>query len=195
MKGRMKMNKKEFLDTLRKNLSNLPNEEINDILYDYEEHFNVGLERGKSEYDISKELGNPIKLAKSYKATILINEVKKSPNTTNVFKAVVATMALGFFNMIFILGPFLGLVGSLVGLYGASIGITMGGLGMIFAPILKGLFTFSTIISINPIACMFLGLSMTCFGLLFTILNVHISKWFFKCTIKYLNWNVDIIKK
>ncbi len=40
-----------------------------------------------------------------------------------------ATIALGFFNLVFILGPFIGLIGIVIGLYGGALGVTMGGLG------------------------------------------------------------------
>lgn len=65
------MNKKEFIDILKNQLSGLPKEDIDEILYDYEEHFSVGLVRGKSEDEISKELGDPKKIAKSYKANVI----------------------------------------------------------------------------------------------------------------------------
>lgn len=36
------MNKDEFITTLKKELHGLPPSEIEEILYDYEEHFQIG---------------------------------------------------------------------------------------------------------------------------------------------------------
>ena len=67
------MNKNEYLNALRISLQSLPPEELEDILSDYEEHFNIGLSKGKSEEEISKELGNPKEISKNYKSTYRSN--------------------------------------------------------------------------------------------------------------------------
>ncbi|MBF8983685.1 DUF1700 domain-containing protein [Lutibacter sp. B2] len=189
------MNRKEFSSILRNELRDLPKNEIEEIVYDFEEHFTIGLESGKSEEEISKELGDPKKIAKSYKVSAFIKEAKNNPSTTNIVKAVLATMAIGFFNLVFILGPFVGLIGIIIGLFGASMGVFIGGIAMILGPIMNTFIEIVSIPSINPIACMFFGISMSCFGILFTILNVYISKLLYEGTVRYLKWNVDIIKK
>ncbi|NLV88874.1 MAG: DUF4097 family beta strand repeat protein [Tissierellia bacterium] len=67
------MNKKEYLAKLRMYLQGLPISELEDIISDYDEHFNVGISKGKSEEEISKELGDPKEVALSYKNTIEAN--------------------------------------------------------------------------------------------------------------------------
>lgn len=60
------MKKSEYLRELKENLeSKLPYEELNDILSDYESFFHAGKEEGKSDDNISNELGSPAFLAKS----------------------------------------------------------------------------------------------------------------------------------
>ena len=54
------MNKQEFLAILRANLYGMDVNTVKDILYDYEEHFRIGLENNKTEEEISKALGNPV---------------------------------------------------------------------------------------------------------------------------------------
>lgn len=188
------MNKKDYIDTLRQSLYGLSDEEINEIIYDYEEHFSIGLERGKTEEEIIKELGDPKNIAKSYKASVVIEEAKKNPTTTNILKAILATLSLGFFNLVFVLGPFIGLLGLLIGLYGGAIGVTAGGIGLIFEPIFP-FFINVSFFNIHPGAQFFIGLGMTCFGLLFFILDIYISKFLYNITVKYLRWNLSIIKK
>lgn len=60
------MNKKEYLAKLRMYLQGLPISEIEDIISDYEEHFNIGISKGKSEEEISMELGDPKEVALNY---------------------------------------------------------------------------------------------------------------------------------
>ena len=60
------MNKNEFIEILKSNLSKLPKDEIDDIIYDYEEHFRIGLENGKAESEIFSELGNPKAISKQF---------------------------------------------------------------------------------------------------------------------------------
>lgn len=43
------MSKKQFLSILEKYLRKLPQNEIEEILQDYEEYFTIGIEEGKTE--------------------------------------------------------------------------------------------------------------------------------------------------
>lgn len=60
------MNKKEYLDLLRYYLRDLPTLVVDDIIYDYSEHFSIGMEKGKTQEEISKELGSPDVIAREY---------------------------------------------------------------------------------------------------------------------------------
>lgn len=72
------MKKEEFIDLLRFYLHKLPNSVINDILSDYQEHFQIAMNQGKSEEEICQELGSPKQIAKEY----LDNE-RRGPGTTH----------------------------------------------------------------------------------------------------------------
>lgn len=61
------MNKNEFLHVLQKELNPLGPAAISEILADFEEHFANGLARGKSEDEITAELGNPAEIAQQYR--------------------------------------------------------------------------------------------------------------------------------
>lgn len=60
------MNKNDFIDILEKNLLRLPKTDRDDILSDYEAHFALGAEAGKSEEEVSASLGDPNELAQIY---------------------------------------------------------------------------------------------------------------------------------
>lgn len=70
------MTKKEFLDLLRYYLKTYPDNMINDIVNDYEEHFQIGLEKGKPEEQICKELGSPKDIADEF----INNQIPPKPN-------------------------------------------------------------------------------------------------------------------
>jgi len=57
------MNKEQFLMELQGHLSVLPPEEYHELMEDYEAHFAFGLQSGKTEQEIARELGDPYELA------------------------------------------------------------------------------------------------------------------------------------
>ncbi len=60
------MTREEYLATLRRALHTLPETDISDIARDFEEHFSIGLSQGKTEHEISAELGDPLSVAGTY---------------------------------------------------------------------------------------------------------------------------------
>ena len=60
------MNKKDFMSAMEKALNKVSEVDRRDILYDYEEHFIIASENGKTEEEICLELGNPNEIAESY---------------------------------------------------------------------------------------------------------------------------------
>lgn len=63
------MNKTEFLQELYNHLLPLSAEERSEIIADFEDHFQAGLERGKTEAQICAELGNPYTCALQFLRT------------------------------------------------------------------------------------------------------------------------------
>lgn len=190
------MNKLQFLTTLQNLLKGIPETDKSDILYDYEEHFRIGMENEKTEEEISASLGDVRAIALQFKADYSINQAETNASAGNILRAVLAAGALGFFNLVFILGPFMGLVGILFGLFAAGIGLTVGGIGgiliLIFAPAFPNNINLG---GLNPLVVAFTSLGIACFGILFFIGVCYLSKFFYKGTVKYLKWNLDIIRK
>lgn len=60
------MSRSEFLNILAQSIAHLSKEEQDEILYDYEEHFRIGLEQGKTEDEIAESLGNPYIIANQF---------------------------------------------------------------------------------------------------------------------------------
>lgn len=189
------MKKLEFMNKLTTSLNanGLGQNEIDEILFDFEEHFRIGLEKGKTEEEICNSLGEPASLSKQYSAAALINKAGENTTLKNTFRAVFASLGLGFVNMVFVLGPFMGLVGILIGLFGASIGIAVGGMSLFVLAILS-FYVTSIVIGINVFAAIFIAIGIACSGILFFIGNCLIAKAFFKGTVAYLKFNLRIIK-
>lgn len=188
------MNKKQFLEALRKQLSGLPEVDLKEILYDYEEHFRNSAQDGKSEEYIIAHLGDIRQIANQYRMSSAIRTAEEKTTPANVGRAVIMTVTLGFFNIVIILGPYLGLLGALAGLFAAAIGVFAVGVGilvgMFVSPILPELININLG---NPIA-FFISVGLICLGLLFFIGDCYLTKYFFKGTISYLKWNLNIIK-
>lgn len=96
----MIMRKTEFLKQMHLFLRGMPEDEISDILYDYEEHFSAGISDGRSEEEIAESLGDPKSIAKQLRAEYMLKVAKASPNLRNMSNAVLATIGLSFFRVI-----------------------------------------------------------------------------------------------
>lgn len=77
------MNKTEFLDLLRYYFRNAKKSEVEEILADYEAHFEEGKKRGLTEDAIAKELGSPKDIYESYTSEGVVDEKSKSVRFTD----------------------------------------------------------------------------------------------------------------
>ena len=187
------MNKKEFLDNLSKYLRGIPGEDEQDIISDFEEHFEMGKKEGRTEEDLAKSLGDPKALANQLKANIMVAQAEKETTAVNITRAVFASLGLGFFNLIFVLGPFIGILGILTGLFAAAIGTTAGGitglLGTIFSPLFPEYFNMI----VNPAVGIFASIGAICFGILFFIGDIYLTRGFFRLFIRYIKFNARVL--
>lgn len=60
------MNKSEFIAAMEAQLLRLPKADRDDILNDYESHFINGIAEGRTEEEVSAQLGDPVELAAVY---------------------------------------------------------------------------------------------------------------------------------
>ncbi len=192
------MNKNEYMDRLYSSLRNMCEEEKREILMDYEEHFQVGLERGLSEEEISKNLGTPEQMAKHFKYTALVNIAEEKTTPINIIRLIIAGIGLGFFNLILGL-PFIVTIASLL-ISGAAVGLSLtvaGGsifLATILEPLRLSFVSMSYIPNIfSRLMLIFIGIGLTFIGISITILFIKITKSFLLGLLKYIKTNVKII--
>jgi len=187
------LNKKEFFKELKSRLKHLQKEDREEIIEDYEEHFNIGLKKGRTESALIKSLGKPKTIAKQAYANLLIKKAEEKSSFSNVTRAILAIIGLGFFNLIFVAGIFFGLLGILIGIYAITISFIVTGIALIFAPLLASFYSLLTF-GITPIVSILTGIGCLSLGLLMLIGSYYISKGFFSLVIKYLKLNLKIIK-
>lgn len=75
------MNKQDFFTIIKEGLNDFPEEELNDILQEYETYFKEGISQGKTEEEIINNLDNPFMIINKYRNNYLPKEDKiSSPN-------------------------------------------------------------------------------------------------------------------
>jgi uncharacterized membrane protein len=187
------MKKTEFINQLEQELKDLPEIDRKDILADFAEHFNVGSEAGQSEAAISEKLGNPTKIGREVRTEYLVEKAATDKSAKNMLRATYAFIGLSFFNLIFVSGLFLGAIGLLFGLFAGSLGMIFGGVTGFISVILSP-FIITIELGTSPWAALFISIGITAFGLMFFIINLVISRYFYKFMIKYLRLNLNIIR-
>jgi uncharacterized membrane protein len=187
------MNKKEFINKLASYLRGIPAEEKEDVIGDFEEHFKEGMAEGRTEEDIAEALGDPRALANQFKAGILVYQAEKTASPVNITRAVFATLGLGFFNLMFVLGPFVVIACVLIALFAGAVALTAAGITVFFSTIFGPLFPEYVSTLFNPAAAILGSVGVTCLGVLFFIGDMYIGKLLYKLFLRYIKFNIRII--
>jgi uncharacterized membrane protein len=190
------MNKEEFLFQLKRSLGRLSETEKREILSDYEEHFGAGLSLGKTEEEISRALGNPRALGAAYRLESMIEEGKSGWTLVTVLRAVFASLSLGFFNLVIVLGPFFGIVAVVIGLWATAAALALTGvaglMGLILMPIVP---QFIDVGGLNIAFLVFASIGVSALGVLALIGMWYVTKWFIFVVVKYVELNVRIVAR
>ena len=189
------MNKLQYFEKLEKSLRPLPGEEISDIINDFKEYFEVGIERGRSEEEISLSLGNPKMLARQIRLESYIKKAEETKSTSNILRAVFTSIGLSFFNLIVMLPVFLIVFSALVVLFACSISLSAAGItgfvGSLFSPLFAQYLTFNINVAVSIFA--FIGIGSL--GILFFTGNIYIAKIIFRLIVRYLRFNLMVVKE
>ncbi len=195
------MNKQDFISLLRKSLVDMNPEDVQDIIYDYEEHFNIGREEGQSEEDISFKLGNPTAIARQYRADYMVRQAEENKSTANIVRAVLAIIGMGLFNLIIVLGPFITVTVVLISLIAVALSMVVAGIGIFIAVILHPLLTSTIDVpgfmmgNAQLIAAgLFGAVGIVSSGILLFIGTYYLSSLFYNLTINYLKLNMSIVR-
>ncbi|HEX3525072.1 MAG TPA: DUF1700 domain-containing protein [Stellaceae bacterium] len=124
------MNKADFLDLLCRRLAGMPESEIDEIIADYARHFDDGIAAGRSEEEIARALGDPMRLARELRAEAGFRRWEQSRTPANFAAAVFGFVALVAVDFVFLL-PFLAtlafftLIGGLVAVVLCLVGLAL----------------------------------------------------------------------
>lgn len=180
------MNRDQFLFQLESLIKRLPAEERQDIMQDFEEHFALGAMEGKTDEEISASLGSPQQIAKELLVSYHLEKVENTATAGNVVRAVWAVIGLGFFNLVIVLGPFIALLGLLFA--GWVISITF-----VASPLLILLDTVLHPELFVPFE-LFLSIMLAGLGFFVGIGMYHVTRFLTKGFIRYLKFNVNLVK-
>jgi uncharacterized membrane protein len=191
----MQKNEQEYITTLRIRLSGtLPQDQLDDILSDYAEHFRIGKSKGRSEEELYTSLGSPEEVAREITASYMVTKAEQTRSCGNIWHAVLATLGLGLFNLVFVLIPFIVLVVLLAVVF--LVGVIFAGIGpvaFVFAILqIMGVPMFA--IWFSPVAGLFFSIGILSFGLLMIIGDYYLARTFYHIGIRYLKWNIGVIR-
>jgi uncharacterized membrane protein len=200
------MNQKSFINELQTRLIFLPKERVKDIVSDYEEHFAEGLSKGLSEEQIAQRLGQPKTIAKQYKIKDLLGDESTPITIGKVLRVLYIGLSLAFFNILFVAGLYIGLLGTYFASVITNIALIMTGLFVIVLAVFPTLTTVPWLetqsgpirLDLLPIDRTMLFLLATGFVSLFLITFIGlmiVGKWIAKGTVTYIRSNVSIITR
>ncbi len=190
----MLQTEQEYIRILRSRLEGtLPDDELNDIVSDYAEHFRIGKADGRTEEDLFRSLGSPDDVAREIRATHLVRKAEGDRSWKNILHAVLATIGLGLFYLVFVLVPFIILMVLLFVIFIVGIACAVSGpIAGVFAVLqMAGLPAFA--IWQSPAAGIFFSLGITTLGLLLVIGDYYLARFFYHIGIRYLKWNIGVI--
>ncbi|MCR4687952.1 MAG: DUF1700 domain-containing protein [Saccharofermentans sp.] len=183
------MNKKEYLDSLEKELEGMSYKEAKEILGDISEHFDAGIASGKSEEAIAEGLGDVSDMAKEFKKGLTLpvviknkqkfEDAKKSgPDTFGVIFVVLMA--------IFVAIPLWIIVFSTLVLIAAAFLALLGVIATLVAGLFLGWFPgFAVSIVLTVI-------TLVLFDIFVFIVMFLGFKYLFKLTSMYVDWNKKI---
>lgn len=120
-------------------------------------------------------------------------------------RAVLASIGLGLFNIIFILGPYLALAGILIAVYATAVALIVAGIGLVFGGVVMavgGTVFFAPVVipagiagGTLIVAILGAGVAIAALGGLIFLGALKLTQLFYQVTLKYLKLNVRIIKQ
>lgn len=100
------MKQDEFIEALRRELSSLPKQAIDEVVADYREYIGDAIAAGRREEDVVAALGDPVKLARELKAQANYRQWQSRRSVGNLFRVMASIAGLGLLNVL-LLVPFM----------------------------------------------------------------------------------------
>jgi len=167
-------------------LQQLKAEEREAIIEDFQEHFAIGKQQGKSEDEIATSLGEPQQIAKEMLASYHLESVGKQATAGNVVRATWAVIGLSFFNLVVVLGPFVAFASVIVAGWVSGVGLMLSPLLVILAAIVfPDQFEWFNLFS---------SLIIAGIGILLSFGMYYLTRWMRIGFVRYLKYNSSLVK-
>lgn len=115
------MKRNEFIKRLKAGLKGMPQDDIAEIVADYEEHFEAGLAEGRSEEEVAAALGNPARLARELRFEAGYRNWESARSPSSAWAAILAFMGLATIDILILLPLVLPVIGVIFGLFVAVV--------------------------------------------------------------------------
>lgn len=192
------MNKAQYMGILEQQLARLPISERNELLYEYEAHFTFGLQNGKSEAEISYELGNPYEIVKevlqdrndlhaaSFEHVTSYPRAAHVQSSTSGVRTILLSIGLGFLTLaiVFPIG---------VSLWAAWFAFSVSSIAFFLSPI-AALLDYILYNEFVP-AKWYTAIGLVGVGLIFTTTIKPVYSWLLQATVGYWNWMRSLVKE
>jgi uncharacterized membrane protein len=183
----------QFIATLKEHLQQQNVANVEDILSDYREHFVHGKLNGKTEAQISADLGNPVTIAKAYEAENLIREVQSTKHTlqwTVFLKVLGRLLVLAPFNFFMLLIPGFFLSLFFIAGWAVTLGFVVGAVACLGLVLKISIFSVSFWAGISAIAG---SIGLLGLGVIAGLIVFMISRFVLLGLVNYLQWNLKFI--
>ena len=181
------MNKTEYLKKLTDELGHMPYGDVKDIIQSIEEHFDEGINEGRSEEEIAESLGDPKELAVEFKDGAKFKQIIKKRKMSDNFKGPDGRGRI----FVIVFNAFVGIELWLV-LLAAIVAAFMflagdaGIIGVIIAAMIMGKITEFIVPFI------FLVLTLVCVAVFLVVLLILGIKYYIKGLKGYIRWNKNV---
>ena len=189
------MKRAVFLEELKKELSFLSKEELDEVIADQEEFIRDAMSTGRSEEDVIASLGTPKSFAESIKLEYKMKKIKDSSSTWDSVKESLTATGILFGLMplavLLVIGPGLAIVSFLFSWFVTTLVFLLISLFMIMGSLLVFAFGMGFV---EFFAVLFLSLGFVFASMASLSLLVSLVKFFVDLLVKYINWSLKTLK-
>lgn len=179
------MTKEQFMKELSELLTKVSEHDRKEILADIEEHFEMATMEGKTEEEICQSLGSPKTIAKDFLLDYRIQQAENEKSVKNLSQAVMATVGLSFFNIVFVLGPVIAIAAVYFAFSVVSVVMALAPVGWLISIIFN---------SQDMLLRFFISLTMSGLGIIFSLVLMYVGKFLYSVILKYAKLNIRLIK-
>lgn len=196
------MNEQSFIREMQSALGGLSHDQREEILAEYRSHFFEGKERGKTEEEISRALGEPRSVARAYLADYHF-QAFRSPapgqsmgtSVAHLVRALFVAFTLMFFNFFLLPIPVLMFVMLLSGLW-LFLGVAVvAGLAFFLVAIVGGSSSVPLDSFSAQMALIFYALAVLSGGSLGIVALFYVTRGSIRALMKYIRLNINIAER